>query len=877
MRFRSVAAFLWLPQFRLSTEQLRPLWPLCLFTIAHAFAAHGLISKAHPAIIQQGYGASLSGLIMEAWQTLRTDEARNYQGLSVFMAVVTTLLAILGALVTVIAFLMAVTPAAAQLFSHPLGDSSIDQYERVGSSSYDTAVPAAGTAQGDYAIMLLDKVVRAGAAGKGVPLQNALSEVMQVYNTAMLVVASFIIFWIILSIVVDTAKTGQVGGGRHNTVWAPIRIVFALSLIIPLGSVGYSSGQFMVMKLAEWGSNLGTNAWNAYVDGITESQNLVAHYVPDTATAYVKDMTRLMICSAAYNGQLAMMDVPERMVSLDRLSNTMVGTTVREWRTDLGASCGTLMFEHASPVDHYQTGADSVSYAISGFKQSLRNAYVSSMLGALPDLQAFACDFVASHAPYAGGNETALAALKSTPDCGSVEGESTAGWNAIPPARLASITAAIGSQVAAAYSQGINTLGGSSTGDALSTAMKERGWAGMGSWYHRIAQLNAAAAAMTESPVSVIGGDVVFKQGTVTIDAPRQAVSNYDDWWVRSALYTPAATINPQTGKLDPTEMEAPATESGTSGGLLAGLMQSNPRQAINLLVDATGITQTWVASLASWSGGNGEDVYPLAKVSAIGESIAMLGVSIQGIMLYVHGVMAAASSKLVGTGADLNPLANSYAFELIPKIGMALIMAGMMLKFYIPLIPFIRSVFAVLTWIISVFEAVVMVPIAALAHLSTEGEGLSGPARSSWILWFNILVRPVLVVIGFIGAMLVFNAFIAFFSDTFINGLAVGLPTKGLMGLFSCVALAVVYVFIMYTAANTIFKMLDLIPNAVMRWIGGSADTSFDDQSEKGALYGALSLATQAKGKGRTPKPGSAKNETDEQSASAASIKPTE
>src|SRR5690606_20190653 len=120
--------------------------------------------------------------------------------------------------------------------------------------------------------------------GVGGALQNALSALFFIYNSGMLLVAGIMLFWAILSVVIDTAKTGQVGGGRHNMVWAPIRIVFALGLLMPLGeSIGFSSGQYMVVKLAEWGSNLGSNAWEAYVRAAA-METMIAGFRPDNPT-----------------------------------------------------------------------------------------------------------------------------------------------------------------------------------------------------------------------------------------------------------------------------------------------------------------------------------------------------------------------------------------------------------------------------------------------------------------------------------------------------------------------------------------------------------------------------------------------------------------
>src|SRR5690606_10233421 len=167
----------------------------------------------------------------------------------------------------------------------------------------------------------------------------------------------------------------------------------------------------------------------------------------------------------------------------------------------------------------------------------------------------------------------------------------------------------------------------------------------------------------------------------------------------------------------------------------------------------------------------------------------------------------------------------------LIGMMAKGMFMGGVMIGVYLPILPLIRVAFAVLTWIISVFEAVVMVPIAALGHLSSEGEGIAGSsgARNAWILWLNVLMRPMLVVLGFVGAMLIFNAFALYFHVAFANGIELARNSLGgLSWITSVFTYSVVYVMTLYTACNTTFKLLDVIPDAMMRWMGGSPDKSF-------------------------------------------------
>ena len=66
----------------------------------------------------------------------------------------------------------------------------------------------------------------------------------------------------------------------------------------------------------------------------------------------------------------------------------------------------------------------------------------------------------------------------------------------------------------------------------------------------------------------------------------------------------------------------------------------------------------------------------------------------------------------------------------------------------------------------------------------------------------------------------------------------------NGFMAIIGQVAYTIIYLGTLYTAANSSFKMMDLLPNALMRWMGGSADHSMDDDSD-----GMMLAATQMMG----------------------------
>lgn len=862
---RSVAAFLWMPQFRLSFQHMSHLTPVFMRTLAMVFVQAGLLPRNHPATMYGIEGVKKYGfseIIGEAWFTLRTTRATpNQWGL--FIAVMLMIAMVIGSLAT---FMMTMafgfgTPAQAQLFSHPSGSSAMDgSYDTLG-SPFDTAVPdtAAVNAQGDYGIMLLNKVIRAGAYNEGIPLQTATRALMEIYNSGVLVVASVILFWIIISVVVDTAKTGQVGGGRHNMVWAPMRIVFALGLLIPLGTAGYSSGQYMVMKLAEWGSNLGTRAWTAYIDAALDSSNMLMGSGPSNPTDLVMLYQKMWICRVAYNANMSAggnTDPDQWIVRKNGFPTP--GQTSYQFSNNVESNiCGTVTVDRgrASILAAIDGGlvpiTDGLTEGIEDFKDALRASYATALTSIEAPTRNFACRFTAAFPQFQGAEFSRL-----SQDC-NLTGPVTAFPN---QSDFQAIVERFGNSIQAGYDAAFLDLSNASNADQMFANITQRGWAGMGIWYHRISQLNAAIASARTSPVTVSAGTFWDGQTTRTdLGNTRDIINRFDSWWALSVTQSPTTVqINPLTGESVATAMIPPDDEEKAKS--LLSVFRSGNKGMMDTLVDyvAGGHNANIINLITSTSGGTTGDVYPMALLSNFGGKLFIIGTGLVAANVAANVALgvadAAASINVIGTGTKSTVgslVAKTFAVEIIAKVGAAFMAAGMMLKFYIPLIPFIRVSFSVLTWIISVFEAVALVPIAALAHLTTEGEGLAGGAKQAWMLWLNVLLRPVLTVIGYVGAILVFNGFVAYFNSSFIIGAVAGITTKGILGLFTGLFLGIAYVFIMYTAANTVFKMLDLIPNALMRWMGGTPDQSFDDGSDRGIMYAASNLIATSGGGG--------------------------
>lgn len=899
---KSVAAFLFLPQFSLSMQSMSHILPVLVRTIAVMFAQAGLIARNHPATRYGNDGVRtyrFRDLMGDGWYTLRHSRSTPYQW-SLYFAIVMMIsvgVCSLGTAIVSTAF-NAATVAQAQVFTHPgnpyggdptAHNTGFDQVEALGSGAgtiFDTRFAEAADSTGastDYALMVLDKVLRQGAEDVGGSSQKALRPLMQVYNTGVLVVASVMLFWIIISIVVDTAKTGQIGGGRHNMVWAPIRIVFALGLMIPLGANGFSSGQYMVMKLAEWGSNFGSYAWSQYINSVTSVSSIIPGFSPSNVSGLAEGIAKIKTCQVVFNAQANESSSPDadEMIRIDK-SNGIVGamtgkTSVAYTNSSSGVKCGTIWWSEGGLGDDFMAGADAALTGIPILGAPQLGSYMVTFRAAMqhtinelldetegPDsigsqvylpAARYACTFAGMKVFSSGdgADQTNNPVLKTGPGqlCPSSSFDDTYGFK---PGMTASnltdagllctggnsspgtscheaITTAIINNLNNAFcgntdctanvetdgtayssnagnSYGVNVLNGMQQwfSNSLTEDNTARGWAGMGMWYQTITVMVKAANAMEELDAGFIPGTLWTEADDSGIEKKTfDAMKLYDDWW-KSAT-TLKYTRDPATG-----ELELDANQSNLSGEsadrnkeLRAGkgwLSSFNPfadRDHEWFMVDVLD--------------GTNENVYPMAALADTGDSIIAMGFAmVGGSWLVEDDEQPSAMNKFVST------------------VGWVLVVCGIMISYYLPVLPFVRVAFAVVTWIISVFEAVCMVPIAALAHLTSEGEGLAGGAKQAWILWLNILLRPVLVVLGFVGAMLVFNAFITYFQPAFAT-IAITMSTaSSIIGTtISKIAYSIIFVAVMYMAANLIFKMLDTIPNGLIRWMGGSQDHSFD------------------------------------------------
>lgn len=178
---------------------------------------------------------------------------------------------------------------------------------------------------------------------------------------------------------------------------------------------------------------------------------------------------------------------------------------------------------------------------------------------------------------------------------------------------------------------------------------------------------------------------------------------------------------------------------------------------------------------------------------------------------------------------------------------------SGIIMNVYIPLIPFMIYTVGVIGWLLLCIEAMAAAPIIAIGLMHPEGQSESlGRAEPGLMMMLNLMLRPVLMIIGLCAGIIVVRLALLFFSWGMNLVYTGGLITINSLG-------GVGASLMLFTGAIAIivhksFDLINKIPDKVLTWIGAQGTSvgesgDFLGKAEKSAQDGGSTPATVAKG----------------------------
>ena len=677
------------------------------------------------------------------------------------------------------------------------------------------------------------------------PFHTALHQLFQFYSIGLLVIAALLIAYYIFAVIAETAQTGTPFGKRYNHVWAPIRLVVAIGLLIPIGT-GLNSAQWITLYAAKFGSGFATNAWIEFNNTLNETllngDELVAEPNAPSMSDTVGFMFLVQACKQAYIENSPNIGNNIEAYIIDPNNNGWP----RQDITDLSVTppwsiphingmeeihivfgvhnpiytrvpgnvfpfCGEMVVQNNVPAETPTVAPNGNIRTGAAQTITWRHFFIVARMWEEGDRYADPLIDAASEMI----SSRMRSEVVSDPD-DNFKNERTAEANEF----IAEGITNAATQLRNEYVQ--------------DPRIAQYGWGGAGIWYNNIANANGLLTSAAMNKASVARFPSVMEY---TCEENRQ---QNEDTSI-TECYNPRMSRGTQVNYADEKDLAIATYLSD-----VYEFWNADPEfvtgniviDTINMLVGTQGLFDMC----------RNADVHPLAQISAAGKGL--VDASIRNFIIGFGG-------GLLGSFVPYFGPALQAASGFFISIASVAILIGFILYYIVPFMPFLYFLFAVGGWVKGLFEAMVGVPLWALAHIRIDGQGLAGDAAlNGYFLIFEIFIRPILIIFGLLASIIIFAAMIKVLNETFsivvsnLSGFssanssqcgtafdaAAGAPTGAmdyLRGPVDEFFFTVVYAILVYMIGMACFKLIDLIPNQILRWMGAGVSTFNDNAGE--------------------------------------------
>ncbi|KAA0686618.1 hypothetical protein DS837_09160 [Azospirillum brasilense] len=367
---------------------------------------------------------------------------------------------------------------------------------------------------------------------------------------------------------------------------------------------------------------------------------------------------------------------------------------------------------------------------------------------------------------------------------------------------------------------------------AIVAGVAAQGWTSAGAVWRALGQVHAEAAALAREPVQVRAPDTALLRVALGRTWP-DLVAHLDRQWLDETRI-PA---------LSGDALAAPGDESA---GLMARLL--NP------------VTRPVTEYLLASSRGERADLDPLAESVALGHTIT--GAVEAG--WAVDLVVAAAAKNAASDALGIDGSYESATGRANPLLWW-LWVVGLIHAYVLPIIPYVSVVFAGISWLISLGEMTMALPLLAFLAIRLDGRELvSAVLRPGLILTANTVVLPIYTVLA-LGA----THYLLPFGMKMVNGTFsaafIGSQGGSTLSLTGILAGLILSLWLQWQVITRLFAVIHEMPNRLLRYWGSQDERS--DGKNAAALVATSGGAARPPGgtgsrpggggRGRPPHPG--------------------
>lgn len=613
--------------------------------------------------------------------------------------------------------------------------------------------------------------------------QAALSNMLTIYNGAILVLAGVLLVWWTATGTVDTASRGRWGFTGKET----LRITAAFLLMVPLFG-GLSGGQHLALSLARTGGDIAQLVWGKFSEDVLGEGRIIAPPPGERELrAMLASLFLVELCAATANmAALEAGDEPYVVLREEERAETNIERRQR----------------------FRGRGRRSGSY------DGARGGMPKGMCGAVSQAGLDGGETAGGKMSEAHG--AALEAVR--PALRTIAGD-LALWFAAPPGQvrrdgaLPDIEELLVQADPAALYLGRVRAAADATRDEATGALKD----GLKADAENLPWTMAASLFIT---ITRHVGD--YQLGAANIPRVSPPSARLAELVPQADKAVKAAAEQLAASNEYPAALGASADPAGGSGGF-GGI----GRGAFDWLD---------LEDIEFVDSGN-----PILDLVSLGHSLTMKGI---GAILVLGGVATGSnllnSIPLIGGGLDAFEAAWQVTDSFISTILGLMILAGLVLAYLVPVLPFLRFLFGLLAWLVAVVAAVFAMPVWLAGH-TVRGEGFVTQAtRQGWLFLPGLVLRPVLMLFGLVVGYLLFVTVMDTFNGVF-RGLVFDAGASDGIGVVGWLAMLAIYLMAVYGLMNACFKLIDHLPSIAMDWIGGRDGRDGDADRLGGGIAGAF------------------------------------
>lgn len=294
---------------------------------------------------------------------------------------------------------------------------------------------------------------------------------------------------------------------------------------------------------------------------------------------------------------------------------------------------------------------------------------------------------------------------------------------------------------------------------------KQGGWIYAGAWFWRLSNIQSRIEGAVQNIVPQISA------GPIDTELPPSLIQKIED----------------NLGRVDAINKRINPT-----GGIAA--------EAQAIKDNENGIFQNMVTYLR-------EHLVPIANAQGVHPFVSLVSMG----KVLINSVLA----LMVG-GAILAAFFSSLKIfsGIFTAVMGILLVTGGWLSYYLPIMPFLVFMLGVLGWLAYVIQSMISAPIWAVLHLMPEGTGITGMAQEGYLQLLNLLLRPLLLILGTIAGYEIFIVMVGWLNSIYFN-----MMTLSSMGnLFDFIWAFVLYVMLVSIIARPCFALIYMIPDLIPR-----------------------------------------------------------